>query len=398
MEKAIVYKLEMWALGKLNDLIAAYNKRADKLGVAHIEFDVVTKSEVRNGEVKQWIEVTFTGNPLRVNGWEFLGTLQHAETGNLLRAVPNKEIPESFRTVKAHCEHCAKYRLRKDTFVLAKDSGGGLTTYKQVGRNCLRDFLGHDPDMQLRLLDAIFTLSEGEGSSGWKQMVTVHEALDMVAAVALEIGFAKGSPLTAWSYLFKSPETAKQIREGKMKDIRTSDKSKQLMVRALRWLDDQENATGFIANVQAAVDMKYLTYREINLAGWAIGAFLKAEERELLTQTKAQLRREEIIKNKEKYAQAKHIGTVGERLDLTLSLLMKRNVGLTDMGDQLTLYKFQTAENDIVTWLTTANVDAEVGETVKARGTVKEHRMYEGVPETALSRVAVSKRDSEIAS
>lgn len=379
MEKAIVYKIEYWALGKLNALIEKYNKRSAKLNLQPLNFTVNTVVTMVKGEEKKHLEVSFEGDPARIAGWEFLGTIQHAESGNILRSVPGKEISESFRTVKPHCEHCAKYRARKDTFVLVKEE-----VTKQVGRNCLRDFLGHDPSMALALVDMIRELSEDSDSARGQRIVQPIELLEMAAAMANQIGFSKDTPGMAWNYLFMDKDLREQIKAGKMPDIRVDDAARETAVLAVEWLA-QAQMNNFLSNVKAASTMTYITRREATLAAWTVGAYLKAMETDKLAQ------------NKEKFAQAKHIGKIGERLDLTLTLLMVRTIGMTDMGQSLVLYKFQTAENDVVTWLTAANIDAEIGETIKARGTVKQHREYEGVPETSLSRVTVSKRDSETA-
>lgn len=154
---AIVYKIEYWALGKLSAMIEKYNRRSVKLGVAPLKFSVQTIVTMVKGEEKKHLEVSFEGDPAKINGWEFLGTIQHVEGANILRSVSGREeLPEAFRTVKPHCEHCEHKRSRKDTFILKSED-----TFKQIGRNCLRDFLGHDPSTALALMDMIRELSKG---------------------------------------------------------------------------------------------------------------------------------------------------------------------------------------------------------------------------------------------
>lgn len=73
-----------------------------------------------------------------LEGWEFLGTVHSLGEEAVLNAAPGKQIPEEYRTAKPVCDHCETARHRKDTFIVSKD---GQT--RRVGRNCLRDFLGH---------------------------------------------------------------------------------------------------------------------------------------------------------------------------------------------------------------------------------------------------------------
>jgi hypothetical protein len=66
-------------------------------------------------------------------------TIQHTPEGNILRTVPGFEtlLPARFRSCDTACEHCNTDRIRKDTYVLQAEAG----EWKQVGRNCLADFL-----------------------------------------------------------------------------------------------------------------------------------------------------------------------------------------------------------------------------------------------------------------
>jgi len=44
------------------------------------------------------------------------------------------------------CEHCRSRRHRRDTFLVLEEASGAI---RQVGRNCLRDHLGYDPERLL---------------------------------------------------------------------------------------------------------------------------------------------------------------------------------------------------------------------------------------------------------
>jgi len=380
--KPIVYKIEYRALGKLNSLIEKYNNKSAKLGTAPLEFSIKTLSIFKNEIERKHLEVSFTGDPARIDGWEFLGTIQHAETGNILRSVPGKEISEAFRNVKPHCEHCAKYRARKDTFILTKED-----VTKQVGRNCLRDFLGHDPSTALALIDMIRQLSE-ESEGHYPRMVQPIELLEMVAAMANKIGFSKDTPPLAWNYLFMGPKLAKQIREGSMPHITVDAEAQKTAKLAIEWLATAE-MNSFLSNVKTASTMPCITQRESTLAAWTVGAYLKAVESDKLAQTKAQLRREELLKNKAIGKESKHLGVVGERLELTLKLVLSRKMGPGFYNGTTILYKFITKEGSYVTWFTGSNLELEEGDQIVVKATIKEHKVYQEVCETAVTRLTV---------
>jgi hypothetical protein len=391
MNTPVVYKIEYWALGKLTALIEKMNRKSAKLGVKPLEFDVETKSETDDeGEVTRWLEVSFSGDPAKVAGWEFVGTIQHVQTdlgaSNILRSIPGRpEIPEIFRTVSPHCGHCVKNRVRKDTFVLHMDGN-----FKQVGRNCLRDFLGHDPSMALMLMDMIREINAGEEGSGWKRAAQPMDVVLMAAAIANAVGFSKDNAGWAFWYLFPCKELHEAIRQGKMPKIRPTDADLELAEKAADWVRLSSHTSSFLANINSALSMKAATDREAKLLAWAVGAYLKEHEKMKLAATKAQLAREAALKRKEELKDAKHVGQIGERLKDTLTLLQTRKCGQGGYrGDEtLYLHKFQTSAGDIVTWFTTSIVDLEEGQSAEFKFTVKEHKQYEGVPETAVTRVS----------
>ena len=54
--------------------------------------------------------------------------------------VEFRRVPGGKTVARLACEHCGQDRRRNDTYVLQSDSGA----WKQVGRNCLADFLRSD--------------------------------------------------------------------------------------------------------------------------------------------------------------------------------------------------------------------------------------------------------------
>src|ERR1700687_229679 len=81
----------------------------------------------------------------KIDGFEFAAVISPVTDedgkliGNILRMVPgfNGTLPEHFRQATNHCDHCNTDRKRLETFVIANADG-----YKQVGRNCLANYLG----------------------------------------------------------------------------------------------------------------------------------------------------------------------------------------------------------------------------------------------------------------
>ncbi|KKN37432.1 hypothetical protein LCGC14_0763350, partial [marine sediment metagenome] len=168
MNKAVdelrIYEIPSWNVSVLGDKIKKINKRANKIGCPELKItDHGTTVRIHpvdaeaNVMGKDWDncrkityhKISIDGEPPKVAGWTFLGTLDHVtiEGAVLVNTVPGNKIPTQFHNVKAYCDHCKKIRRRRDTFVLRNDNVAPWDEqeYKVVGRNCLKDFLGHDP-------------------------------------------------------------------------------------------------------------------------------------------------------------------------------------------------------------------------------------------------------------
>lgn len=138
---------------------------------------------------RTYVLVEVDGVAPKLAGWTFRGTLAHvSDVGNLLKLVPGTEtVPERFRELDPWCEWCNVARKRIDTFIVENDNG----EWKQVGRNCLADFLGHaTPEQVARYAQMLADLDSdlrgmGGGWGGYAE--DVLDTLDFLATVALVI-------------------------------------------------------------------------------------------------------------------------------------------------------------------------------------------------------------------
>ena len=137
------FEIPLANMPKLAERIERLNKRARKLGIREIcvglgeTFQRVFEDDRYPGGKRavSFQRVTVAGETPRVNGWEFLATLQHlGEDGNIIRAIPGEKLAIEYRSAKPICQHCNVDRRRNDTYVLREIATGAL---KQIGRNCL---------------------------------------------------------------------------------------------------------------------------------------------------------------------------------------------------------------------------------------------------------------------
>ena len=142
-----VYEIPAHNLPALQAKLDEMNRRAAKLGceptILNVvgEFEVTRKREHTGIKYKvRMVKIVVVGQTPKLNGWQLMAAIERQESGeNLVRCVPGKTVPESYRKTDTHCDHCKTVRYRKEVFVLNHDDG----RWAQVGRSCIADFLGH---------------------------------------------------------------------------------------------------------------------------------------------------------------------------------------------------------------------------------------------------------------
>lgn len=77
-----------------------------------------------------------------VPGWEFIGTLEHKENGNIIRKAKEVKVPKRYEQAACECEHCHTNRRRNDTYLVRSTETGD---FKQVGKTCLKGYTGLNP-------------------------------------------------------------------------------------------------------------------------------------------------------------------------------------------------------------------------------------------------------------
>ena len=180
--------------------IAKLAKRANKIGCAVPTMSVGDSKMVEKKDdgvvtFTKTFEVVVEGAAPRINGWTFVATLDHADGEVVLRTHPSFEgqLPARFRNADpTHCDHCRLARRRSETFVLRNDATG---EFQQIGRQCLRDFLGHENPLSIAsaaelLWELCETAEAAEGGlGGGGNYVSTMEFLAFVAAAIRNKGW-----------------------------------------------------------------------------------------------------------------------------------------------------------------------------------------------------------------
>jgi len=372
------------------------------------------------GRVMPIDRVTITGAAPRYEGWRFVGTLAHVavEAGEVLeviRAVPGETVPPAFRGRGPVCDHCQLSRRRTDTFIVAHENGA----YRQVGRNCLADFLGHrDPHDLAAMAELLATAADaaeaavdddygdyertGTGARYW----SLRSFLTLVAACIRLNGWLSktkayeygGEPTatTAVSILLTSTRRAEFEDAGGTTEADLAEAEAAIdWALGLAETADREQCelSDYLYSVNVTARAGVVEYRTAGLAASIVAVYQR--ERDKAAEVKAA---------QKVGAASNYVGTVGQRVDLELKLLWRRPID-SSYGDGLCfLHRFVDPDGNVATWFDSTGkwvegagywhegvfIDAcwRDGETRIVRATVKRHEEYKGVKQTVLTRLA----------
>lgn len=445
-----LYRIPEYNLDALKARVAKMNKRASKLGMEPIvvseigeEFDLYYRrlltdqeewvlAKLQDGEsneqaqerltatlkwptrfsLRRLVTLTVTGSLPRVNGWAMAATIQHDQAGNLLMTVPGFEttLPLQYRTAPTLCDHCHTNRVRKDTYVLQHEDG----SWKQVGRNCLADFIrSGNANAWAEAAEFLAGLSgeiagfEDEGGESSGRGTIYFRAIDLLAQVACVVredgwcsrteaknAFGKVATVDFALCLFDSKFVAK-LSAVDQERFTAKDDDATRAEKAIQWAQELPGdvSNDYLWNILVVSHRENLSHREAGLAGSIIAAYLRHLEAEV----KRAYERETTLDE--------HFGTVGKRDVFTLTVTGQRDME-SDYGS-LTLYKFRDADGRTAALFSSASivrtVDGEttyglnIGETVTVKASVKKHDVYNGLKQTMLTRLALYDAEAEAA-
>jgi hypothetical protein len=344
---------------------------------------------------REYVEVIVSGPQAKIAGYTFIAKVEHTSVGNLVSMAPNAydmELPVEFRTAAPTCDHCQKTRSRKETFVLQRDSDGGLV---RVGRQCLRDFLGHDnPE---NLVDMIFSLDgvldydmeEFWGAGGSPRRIYILEDfLTHVCASVRRVGYVTSK---------QAYEDYTKISTGHSADMQmfardrgdkgydgVSDVDITLAKKMVDWfqmLPESEFSNQYFHNLRVAVlghttsdGVGYIRIKDVNLVASLYMAYQKVNG-------------ESANKEREERKVSQHVGQVKDKITVTGTLV---NTRICDGAyGATTLLTVVDACGNKFQWWQSGGFHYDVNTTITLTGTIKGHTEYAGVKITTLTRCKV---------
>lgn len=420
-----VFELLDTTLPLIQGKIDKLNQKAAKLGAPRIELVIgpakIHQERNDDDDIIQWTthEVSVKGEAPKLNGWTFCGTLaavgEGGERMNLLSEVPGQVIPREYREADPEqCDHCQQRRKRTETFVLRKDETG---EHKQVGRNCLRDFLGHeDPEAVLRYVhwmesalaalrnaaDADADIMNRPGSRG-KRMLDVPEYLAWVAEEIKRNGWVSAKTARANSEMYAGDSGARvpmvstaTSARGMMEEVKRKglgdwrdnrwepdQDSRKLAAAALEWL--RETYGDYQGDENIWWNMRLLTQSDaVDPKGAGLLAYGVQHYKQHLDKEAAEADRKRREASRVPQKPSEWVGEVGERQTFILTVVGEQEIQ-SDFGSS-TLYTMKDPSGNIFKWFASGYTTIERGKTYRLKATVKKHDDWKGQKQTVISR------------
>lgn len=385
----------------LQSKIQPLNRRAAKLKLPPIEIKIhgetwkEIQSPVGGAPYKQKIvDVEVIGQTPKLADWTFVATIEHKEGGNIIRIVPdeenNQEIKRFFDAQPHYCDWCKKKRRRIDTFIVRNTTTNEL---KQVGRNCLKDFLGgKEPGAILWYLSVVGTLSSVLSDAAGEyersgRMEYSHEPVNVLALASLIVdnyGFVKTSEreikgLTTADFVRhimfhprppREPEIFSKTRDQIHAEF---SQRKQEAEKIVQWFNTsitpQEKASNNFFHTLDVLLKSKISERDVGYLVAIVPMYKKAQEDKLAQKTPSQW-----------------VGAVGQKIAPT-SVKVTGEQTIDGPYGRTQIVRMQDANGNMYTWFNNSAGKYQQGEEMTIVGTIKKHDEFRGTKVTVLTRV-----------
>jgi hypothetical protein len=319
-------------------------------------------------------DVTLTGSAPSYAGWSFIAAVDAAPAGAVIRSAPSAahEIsPESI--TPGLCEHCGKSRSRKHTYLVRSEETGEV---KQVGKTCMKDFLGWDVTPVFIDEDSVEEDLFGGFYGGLRGRVFDAPLIE-VARVAFAAVDALGYSSNRYGKI-----STRQVVATILDEAKGADELREQLAHAM--LDDATvnerldivrgtltEPAGFEANLRTILAGEVVQRGHLGLAA-TVGLVYQR-----VIKPAAQTAPEHV---------SKWIGDVTEKITVEGTIIQAMTIDGHYGASRLMIVA--VGDGDRVKMFTTAAWAWDVGvdETVTLTGTVKAHEEYQGRRETLLVR------------
>ncbi len=389
---------------KIQKTVARYEKKAKQYGVPlNVEFgepyakeytiyaldhENHCKVDTHRKAVYEVFDLTIEGEQIKKEGYTVAAKIEHLDGGNVVSTF--EQTKQEWTTMKPHCDHCNGNHGQLVTFIVRHESG----IEKQVGRTCLKDYCGIDPQ-GVGIWNELNEIIEGEDGenfdwigSGVRNALDVREVLAAAVLLQRTKGYiSSGNPGCNKDALISMMNKNERATDA---DYAQAD----ILIAAVKEMSREDAYWATLDNVKTLVESGYCKFSHCGYMAYAPLAY----ERYLKKQAEKAEREAalEAARNSSDYVGEKKQRFVTEVRDFRLVTSWETQWGWTY------LYKFTDENGNVFVWYASKQlgrwVDTgyhgqkewqEATDVKQLKVTVKDHCEYEGVRQTVVTNCAL---------
>lgn len=369
------------------------------------QFRAWVDPEGQQHQVK-YIEVECEGTAV-VNGWKFAATIQHEDTGNIIRNIIDIEVPERYRNCPPTCEHCQSKRIRKNTYLVYNEE---TSEFKQVGTNCLCDFTGgYSAELAAEYIALFDELIKGESAGGGirpEEYYPIKDILKYAVKLVSQLGYVSTSsaeydPESTTKYKaflqYRYDNMRYSLYKAEVEEVETfrgthdsnfdSEENLAEVNTLLDYILSIDEDSEYIHNLQVLAKSGYSRYSQLGYVVSMVPVYNKYIRK---------LQKEEAQKKEAEMSTSEFQGEVGKRITVENIESAEAITGWETLYGYTTRFKFTDESGNVYMWDSSSGIYADQ-KIDKITGTVKKHDEFRGIKQTWLTRCRITYKPEETA-
>ena len=338
---------------------------------AHVTFDVINNSVAVPAEslgddvTIECSEVEVEGR-YHINGWSFVGTIEHASPSNIIRLADfsfAERVPERYRHADRDCEHCHIRRDRNDTYLVYNEDSD---EFKQVGRTCLKGYTnGLDAEACANLASVMHEIERLNNQVENDELDAAYIRQNHAAYIGYPMEKARKQ---AYRYVQSNgyiPGRTGQDFAIALSDNHDLPQASDAEIQAVTdWLENSE-PNDYLRNALAAWSKGQYKSRDAGLITSAVSSYFKWQEREA-----ARIAREAEIQAANASRENSFAGDVGDEVTFTIRefrVIYWRTGGPRFNAGEYPVYRILGTDNRVYIWGSSSGTEINVGDTLKGK-------------------------------
>jgi hypothetical protein len=344
-------------------------QRGQKQGLSGgFKVSIQQRVEQIKGVDCQYQVLVIEGEPLKYQGWEFIGVAEFVEEQIILHGFSDANKIQASDVKKGYCDHCQKVRNRGKV-IFVKSEEGKLS---QVGSSCVKDFIGWTFFASALVTEEDFKEEFGGYLSGGISGINTVGVIAHAIKAVQKLGYVKSSEGVstkdlAWGVLKNIHQYNEIWAKNEIGEVGEAEfeKARQL----IEWGKTIEGDSSYAQNVRSVCQLEFQTDSTVGIAVSIVKAESNQREKAIV---------EKVEFKKEQFAET------GSKVEVEVTVAGS-NTFETQYG-WTTLFTFINEGGYQFKWFSSNGGNVEIGDKVKIKGTVKGSDEYKDVFSTVLTR------------